>query len=209
MTFYKRLFKNRSILTISMLIGALAALLLATFASFAEFAAQCESVKREVLRLHILPNSDNYEDQRLKYMLRDFLIEDVETLFADAETLDDAKRIAAQNLTKIEKSASEFIKAQGFDYEVEVSLVNMYFTTRNYENITMPAGNYDALRVTIGAGDGQNWWCVAFPPLCLPAASAKNGEPYFSAEASKIIENGGGKVEAKFKVYEWWTGFFG
>ncbi|MCL1824005.1 MAG: stage II sporulation protein R [Oscillospiraceae bacterium] len=198
MTFKKR----HNILTVSMLIGACTALLLASFASFA---AHCENVQGQVLRLHILANSDSAEDQRLKYELRDFLIEDMERYFSYTENLEQAKKVAEENLPEIEKSAKKFITEQGYEFDVQISLEQIYFTTRVYENITMPAGNYDALRVTIGAGEGQNWWCVIFPPLCLPAAS-KKGEPYFSAETSKLIENGGKKTEVRFKVYELFKG---
>ena len=187
-----------------MLIGACAALLAAAFSSFAK---QCEDVQGQVLRLHILANSDSAEDQQLKYLLRDFLIEDMEKYFGEVEELDGAVQAAAENLPEIEKKVKMFITAQGYEHEAEISLEKMYFTTRVYENITMPAGNYNALRIKIGAGKGQNWWCVVFPPLCLPACTEKS-EPYFSAEASKLIESGGGKIEVKFAVYEWFAGLF-
>jgi stage II sporulation protein R len=77
----------------------------------------------------------------------------------------------------------------------------------------MPAGNYAALRITIGAGEGQNWWCVMFPPLCLPAVTSRQelpaAEPYFSPEVSEILESGGGRIEVRFKLLEWWRRVFG
>jgi stage II sporulation protein R len=195
--------KKRDILTISMLIGTCLTLLTA---SFAAFAAGSERAQQEVLRLHILPNSNSSEDQALKEQLRDFIIHDAKNRFAAAETLGEAVQIAAINLAEIEKNAEAFVRAQGYDYDLTAELAEMYFTTRVYENITMPAGNYTALRITIGAGGGQNWWCVVFPPLCLPAVTGS--EPYFSPEVSEIIETGG-KIEVRFKVYEWWRGVFG
>jgi stage II sporulation protein R len=196
--------KKCDILTVSMLIGTVVTLMLASFASFAE---RCENVQGEVLRLHILPNSDSADDQSLKYLLRDFIIGDAKTHFAGAADLNQALQKAAGSLDKMEKNAKNFIKAQGYGYDVKISIENMFFTTRTYENITMPAGNYDALRVVIGAGEGDNWWCVIFPPLCLPACTKKaSGEPYFSVEASRIIESGGGRAEVRFWIYEWLTG---
>ena len=189
-----------------MLIGSCLTLLLASFTAFAR---NSEKAQGEVLRLHILPHSDSSEDQNLKEQLRDFIIAGTKNSFADAQTLDEAMQIAAINLAEIEKKAQTFISAQGYDYEVVAELVNMHFTTRVYENITMPAGNYAALRVTIGEGAGRNWWCVVFPPLCLPAVTTvSSSEVYFSPEVSEIIETDG-KIEVRFKVYEWWLRVFG
>jgi len=186
-----------------MLIGTCLTLLTASFSAFAERSGQAQS---EVLRLHILPHSDSEQDQALKEQLRGFIIADTENRFAGAETLSEAMRLAEIHLPEIQKNAEAFIREQGYDYAVNAELVNMYFTTRVYENITMPAGNYAALRITIGAGEGSNWWCVVFPPLCLPAAAGS--EVYFSPEVSGVIETGG-RVEVRFKVYEWWTKIFG
>jgi len=191
-----------------MLTGAAAALLLSAFSSFA---GHCESVKQEVLRLHILPHSNSASDQQLKYDLRDFLLSELCYSLADAQTFEEAKNTAERILPETQRKAREFIALQGYDYEVVVSLENIYFTTRVYENITMPAGNYYALAVRIGSGQGSNWWCVAFPPLCLPAASGKAEhpqEPYFTPETSEIIENGG-RIEIKFAIYEWFKARFG
>ncbi|MDR2559166.1 MAG: stage II sporulation protein R [Oscillospiraceae bacterium] len=195
--------KKRNLLTVSMLLGTCLTLLLASFTAFAEYS---EIIGGEVLRLHILPHSDCCKDQRLKEQLRDFIIADMEMRFAGTRTLDEAMQIAETHLAEIQKSAALFVAAQGHDYDVTAELVSMYFTTRVYENITMPAGNYAALRITIGAGAGRNWWCVVFPPLCLPAVTGS--EPYFSPGVSEVIETGG-RIEVRFKVYEWWTKVFG
>jgi stage II sporulation protein R len=190
-----------------MLAGTCAALLFASFVSFAE---KCEAVQGEVLRLHVLANSDSADDRRLKYELRDFILEDAKKHFAETLTLDEAVQSAGLNLPAIEQNAKMFIAAQGCDYDVTVTLENMYFTTRVYENITMPAGNYAALRVVIGAGEGSNWWCVVFPPLCLPAVTQKNSEPFFTREIGKATGSSEVKrIEVRFKVYEWFVRMFG
>jgi stage II sporulation protein R len=198
--------KRQNILTLAMLIGACLTFLTAWFSAFAESSGQAQ---HEVLRLHILPSSNNSEDQALKAQLRDFIIAEAERYFADSKTLDEAIKSAEINLADIQKNAETFVRAQGYTYDVQASLVNMYFTTRVYENITMPAGNYNALRITIGEGAGQNWWCVVFPPLCLPAVTAgSDKEPYFSPGVGELIETGG-RIEVRFKVYEWWREVFG
>ncbi|MCL2108053.1 MAG: stage II sporulation protein R [Oscillospiraceae bacterium] len=198
------------VLTISMLIGAAAVLILSAFAGFAE---ECDAVRGEVLRLHILPHSNNEHDLALKYDLRDYLLDELAIALDGAANLEQAKELAESNLPEIEQLAARFVKSAGFDYPVTVSLETAWFGTRVYENLTMPAGEYYAMRVVIGDGAGDNWWCVAFPPLCLPAvagtgsgAGAGNSkaakEPYFTPEASRLIEQGG-KVEVRFAVYEW------
>ena len=189
--------KKHDLLTISMLIGACVTLMIASFASFAQ---KAERISGSVLRLHVMANSDSQDDQKLKYSVRDFII--AGGYFNGMLTLDEARQVS---LDEIKADTNAFIKAQGYDYNADVSLANMYFTTHVYENITMPAGYYDALRVIIGTGEGQNWWCVVFPPLCLPAVT-KSSEPFFSAEAASIIENNDGRrIEVRFAVYEWFT----
>jgi stage II sporulation protein R len=195
---------NSNLLTIAMLLGTCLTFLLSAFAEAAERNGQPQG---EVLRLHILPHSDSAEDQQLKYELRDFILEAAGENLAEAKTLDEAVQIAANKLPEIQKNAEAFIREKGYPYNVEVALVNMFFTTRVYENITMPAGNYSALRITIGEGAGQNWWCVVFPPLCLPVVTGS--ELYFTPEASEIIETGGSRIEVRFKLFEWFKSLFG
>lgn len=210
---YKNILKNFigkcDIVSVSMIIGAVTALLAA---GFGVFASDCEEIPNEVLRLHILANSDSDDDQNLKYGLRDFLLSDLNSIFSGAESLEQASSIAENNLDYITKRAEIYMTENGYTYGVEIELTKMYFTTRAYGNVTLPAGNYKALRVIIGEGKGQNWWCVMFPPLCLPAVSEngynKNTEPYFSKEASKAIENGKNGVEIRFAIYEWLEGLF-
>ncbi|MCL2020243.1 MAG: stage II sporulation protein R [Oscillospiraceae bacterium] len=197
---FGKFIRKCDILTISMLAGACLTLLTASFSAFAQ---SCEALQGEVLRLHILPNSNSADDQQLKYELRDFILSDAKTYFADVSTLEEAVQSAQYYLSSIEENAKAFIAEKGYDYDVIVSIETMFFTTRVYENLTMPAGDYTALRIKIGEGEGQNWWCVAFPPLCLPAVTQKSGEPYFSPETSKVIEADGKRAEVKFKLYEW------
>lgn len=201
------------VLTVSMLLGAALAVLLG---SFSAFAAECEELPDRLFRLHILANSDSDEDQNLKYALRDYLLEDMEEAFTGCVTAEDAKQRAKERLPEITKKAQQFIRDSGYDYEITASVENVYFTTRRYGNTVVPAGNYDALRILIGEGKGQNWWCVMFPPLCLgaveeyvktendlilfnPSVSKPNS---LSKEASEAVEQQP-KVTVKFALFEW------
>lgn len=155
---------------LSLFIGVLVAVLLG---SFTGFGAECAEIRENVVRLHVLANSDSPEDQELKYAVRDALLSQSEQLFEEAETRDQAEQRIAEKLQEIEAAAQTEIEARGYRYTAKATLVNMYFDTRQYDGFTVPAGRYDAVRITIGEGKGQNWWCVMFPPMCVPCASEK------------------------------------
>lgn len=153
---------------IIMAAGIAAALLLSGFKGFA---AQCESVQSAVLRLHIPANSDSEYDQQLKLRLRDFVLEEYSSRLSCESSVQQAIAQTAELLPEIEQSCNEFLTAEGAPYGAKAELCRMHFNTRVYDNVTLPAGEYTALRITLGSGEGQNWWCVMFPPLCIPAAS--------------------------------------
>lgn len=119
-----------------------------------------------ITRLHILANSDSYPDQWLKIKVRDAIIENTDVLEGGYHK----ERIDLRFLENIEDIAETTVKKYGFDYDVRAYFTNMYFDTRVYDNFAIPAGYYDAVRVEIGSGEGKNWWCVLFPPLCAPLA---------------------------------------
>lgn len=141
----------------------------------ADFGGRCAQVRDEVLRLHILANSDSEADQALKLEVRDAILAELGEEFGSADNLEEARKIAEQNLSRVEEIAAGVIADAGRSDSVQVQTVRMYFDTRVYENATLPAGEYEALRVLIGEGAGKNWWCVMFPPLCIPAA-AREGD---------------------------------
>ncbi len=140
--------------------------------SFLNFTGKCEGISNKILRLHIIANSDTREDQELKLKVRDRVLNDFGYELQNVKDIMCAENIAMENLEKIKIIAQDEITKNGFDYCVNTEIVNMHFNTRSYENITLPAGNYNALRITIGKACGKNWWCVMFPPLCLPACSS-------------------------------------
>ena len=133
--------------------------------------ADKQTLRRELVRLHVVGASDSEEDQQLKLRVKDAI---VESLQSDLEKLEDAqaaKEYLQENLPKIEALANRVLEDAGCTDTAKASLAVESFTARVYDTFTLPAGIYDALRVTIGEGEGHNWWCVAFPSLCLPATS--------------------------------------
>ena len=127
----------------------------------------------QVIRLHVLANSDSEEDQALKLEVRDRVLETTSALLAGETEPQAAAVLLNQHLDDIAQTAAQEISAQGHDDRVEVRLEQTWFPTRQYQGISLPAGKYLALRVLIGAAEGHNWWCVVFPNLCLPAVSER------------------------------------
>lgn len=170
------------------------------------FSAECKTISDSVLRLHILANSDSAGDQALKLKVRDEILKKSGGLLAAASNKEEAERLTAQQMQAIVDDAQEFVYSQGYDYAVTASLLNMPFNTRVYGDIAMPAGNYDALRITIGEGAGHNWWCVIFPSLCVPAttdgfadAAAAGG---FSDAEIGLMTRANGAYTVKFRSLE-------
>jgi len=182
---------------------ALSLILVIFMGSLSGFAGKIQDLQNGVLRLHILANSDSEEDQNLKLKVRDALLEQSENLFYGCTTLEDMKERAVQNKETIRLIAQQVLEENDCHDKVTVQLARMEFDTREYEEITMPAGCYDALRILIGEGQGHNWWCVMYPPLCLPVAEP---EIYFDTDTVEILENPQ-NYEIKFKCVELWNEF--
>lgn len=125
----------------------------------------------QVIRLHVLANSDSQADQKLKLAVRDRVLERAESLYPKDVTLEQARAILEDNLDDLAEAGQQVVDEAGKDYPVTARLEECWFPTKEYGDFALPAGEYTALRVVIGEGEGQNWWCVAFPPLCLGAAS--------------------------------------
>lgn len=126
-----------------------------------------DAVRENVLRLHVLANSDSQADQELKLRVRDAIQEHTDEVFSDCADIDEALAAAEKALPELEEAARQVIRDEGYDYSVTVALADSRFPTRTYGGVTLPAGHYNALRVVIGSGQGHNWWCVMFPALCL------------------------------------------
>lgn len=125
-----------------------------------------ESYKDNIIRFHVIANSDSAYDQSLKLKVRDRVLEDVGKRFENINSIDVSREVLRGSLEDIKNIAKNELLANGVDYNVNVYLENHEFPTKSYGNFTLPAGEYEAVRVVIGEGIGQNWWCVMFPPLC-------------------------------------------
>ncbi len=163
---------------------------------------QCDGIRDSVLRMHVLANSDSSADQELKLKVRDRLLEISSDIYSDASSKEEAIMKTKKNLDLIRDEAKAVIESNGYTYPVSVSLEETYFTTRTYDDFTLPAGNYQALRVVIGDGKGHNWWCVMFPPLCISAASENEAQlsDILNSEQLELVE--GNDYEIKFKCVE-------
>lgn len=159
----------------------------------------------QVIRLHVLANSDSEEDQALKLEVRDRVLETTSALLAGETEPQAAAVLLDQHLDDIAQTAAQELSAQGHDDRVEVRLEQTWFPTRQYQGISLPAGNYLALRVLIGAAEGHNWWCVVFPNLCLPAVSerALEASTLTPGQISLLQEEETSYV-FRFKTLEFW-----
>ena len=137
------------------------------------FENTCKGVRDDILRLHIIANSDSEPDQRLKLKVRDGIISQCGGLFNNCDDILSATQSAEDSLSELKDVALTCVENYGYNYDVSVSLCESYFPTKVYENVTLPAGYYNAVKIIIGEGKGKNWWCVMFPSLCLPGALSK------------------------------------
>lgn len=170
-------------LDLAMVIGLAVSVLIANIAAFGQ---ECDLVRSNVVRLHIMANSNSINDQKIKLQVRDRILADVGEVFAEPQSQQDAKKVAEQTLPAILESAEKELRENGVHASVNAELTRMYFTTREYEDISLPAGIYDAVRVTIGSGKGKNWWCVIYPPICVAPAMAPQSQ---ALEEIKLLNN--------------------
>ena len=164
-----------------------------------------------VIRLHVLANSDSEEDQALKLTVRDALLKKTQTLLENVDSKEEAEAILRQDLPVIEQTARDALRAAGAENTVTVELGQESYPTREYERLAFPAGEYLSLRVMIGEAEGQNWWCVLFPPLCLTAATAQSEQETeavclsagLSGEQYRMIaDTDETKYKLRFKILE-------
>ncbi|MBE7067464.1 MAG: stage II sporulation protein R [Ruminococcaceae bacterium] len=135
--------------------------------------AECsfDNIKNGVVRLHVLANSNSQEDQALKLKVRDCILSEANILLEAVDTKSDSLAILQKNTDTLRDAALECINAEGYNYDVTVVIGDYDFPTKTYGSLTLPKGSYDAVRVIIGDGKGDNWWCVLFPPFCLGDAA--------------------------------------
>lgn len=137
------------------------------------FEKRCDGIREDILRLHVIANSDSKEDQALKLKIRDAILENSASTLEGCDDIISAKTKIGSSVASFRDIAQQCVFEHGYDYNVSIYLDKSYFPTRVYDNVTMPAGYYNALKIVIGKGEGKNWWCVMFPSLCLPGAYKK------------------------------------
>lgn len=186
--------------------GVLIGLICAVTLSFAKFDASCEELRHNVLRLHIIANSDSDEDQALKLAVRDSILENTSMVFDTCGDLQSAVNVAQNEIEFITEVANKTIAQNGFDYGATLRIGTTFFENREYEYFTLPAGEYTSLIITLGEGKGKNWWCVIFPAVCLPAADDASLTDTVSEGSANMAENPQ-KYVMKFKFAEWYEKF--
>ena len=160
-----------------------------------------------VFRLHVIANSDSVEDQNLKYKVRDALLDYMNSICSDVSSKEDAMNIASEHLEDFKAIAENVIYENNYTYPVSVEIGKYDFPTKNYGDVSIPAGIYDALRVKIGKASGKNWWCVMFPPLCfvdvssgiVPNESKELLQENMSTEEYDLITNSSNNSDLNFK----------
>ena len=173
--------------------------------------AVSDNLSNNVFRLHVLANSDSEEDQNLKYIVRDKLIEYMDTLSENCSSKEDVIKIASTHIEDFKHITQDTIKKHGYSYSVQVEIGNFEFPTKTYGDVSFPSGFYDALKVKIGEANGQNWWCVMFPPLCfidvttgiVPEESKQELESNLNEEEYQIVsDTQSSDIKFKFKLIE-------
>ena len=129
--------------------------------------AMAARIAPEILRFHVLANSDSDEDQQLKLRVRTLLLDSIYEELGENASLDDTKEYVLANKDSLEQEAEDYMKAEGYDYPAHMEVTECYLPTKPYGDMVFPCGTYDAVRVEIGKGKGHNWWCVLYPPLCF------------------------------------------
>lgn len=166
-----------------------------------------QAISDKVLRFHVLANSDSEADQILKLAVRDAVGSYMQEKLADVENLEECELVVRQSLGEIEEAAAEIIAENGYDYDVTAELEHTSFPVKNYGSYTFPAGDYEALRIVIGEGNGHNWWCVMYPNMCFSdsmyevvdeEAGEKLRKVLTTEEYEKVLAEGGYQVRMKY-----------
>jgi len=203
--------RNKHILALSLGLGL--ACTLAVGASTKGYAEEAQAaIAGRVIRFHVLANSNSAADQALKLKVRDAILAACHGGLAVSGNLEQTRSYLNAHLNDIQQTAAETIRSEGYSYPVTVKLCEDYFPTKAYGDITFPPGEYEALRVEIGAAQGNNWWCVMFPPLCyvditqgkLDQSGKDELKGALPDDSYNLVEGQSAVVKVKFKIVEWW-----
>ena len=189
-------------------------LIYTTICAFSYVQAVSTDISNSVFRLHVIANSNSDEDQSLKYKVRDNLLEYMNNICSNCSSKEEAIELVTEHQEEFKQVALETIKNEGYSYDIKINIGNFEFPTKQYGDISLPAGYYDALRVEIGKAEGRNWWCVMFPSLCfidvssgiVPEESKEELQNVLSDEEYSIIsDNSNSEIKLKFKLIEFFT----
>ena len=168
------------------------------------FGEECSFIRENTLRLHILANSDSPADQALKLKIRDAVLSCSGELFSGCDTRQKMIGAAQEQLPKIQQVAEQTALHNGYELPVTASVTDMFFETRRYDHVILPAGTYTAVRIELGAAAGKNWWCVLYPPLCVSAAHTGFTEEEAQISDSLLQQDALPHYRARLAVVEWW-----
>ena len=184
-------------------LSILIALIICGILNINSFSKECDNIRDKMLRMHVIANSDTEEDQKLKLKVRDAVLIAGENIFYGTVTAENAVKMISPEIETLKNAALKVVSEEGYDYDVNVSVEKEYFSARTYNGqVTLPAGYYMAVKVVIGEGNGQNWWCVMFPPMCLPGAETECEISEFLTEKENEIVTMPEKFEFKLKIIE-------
>lgn len=169
-------------------------------------------ISNKIIRFHVIANSDSLNDQAVKLRVRDDVLSYLSPKLEKSNSLEESKKILTENIIQVKKIAIEQLRKSGYDYNVKIELSNENFPIKTYGNITLPQGKYQAYRIIIGSGKGQNWWCVMFPPLCFVditkgsvsyKQTQKEMMKVLTPEEYSLVDNQNvGDIKIKFKFLE-------
>lgn len=170
-----------------------------------------KNIAKEVLRLHVVANSDSETDQALKLKVKETIVTYLRGVMSDASTVEEAREEVQKRLPEIEEIAREKMQVEGYNYEADASLTECYFPVKEYGDLTFPAGDYEALKVNIGKSAGKNWWCVMYPTLCfvdstyqtVPEESKDKLKECLTDEEYNSLLDGGDNVQYSSGLIEW------
>lgn len=178
-----------------------------------EFKILQEDIAHEILRFHVVANSDSTKDQEIKLVIKDELTTALKPSLEHAKNIDEARVIIKENLSNLEQIANDTLVKNGYPYTASASLETGYFPLKVYGDLSLPPGEYEAIRVELGTAKGQNWWCIMFPPLCfvdstysvVPDSSKQQLKNVLTEEEyDTVFKKKEVKVKVKFKIVDWY-----
>ena len=172
------------------------------------------AIAEQIIRLHVIANSDSEEDQAVKLKVKEIIITYLRGEMMDAHSVEEARQTIREHLPEVEEIAREKLLKEGYTYEVNASLEDCYFPVKEYGDMTFPAGQYEALRVKLGKSSGRNWWCVMYPTLCfvdstyqvVPESSKEKLKESLTEEEYDSLLDGGENISYGCKIWDWLCG---